>query len=111
MGFLARVFGKRGSGTGASDGADPRWATREPIRVTAIPEEYGWMKAHPCECGGSWSILQQSVGTWPGAAPHMKYDVIEASCERCASRVHFHFLLDTRSPPRPSKPSSPSQKS
>jgi hypothetical protein len=98
MGFLARLFGKKDSSTAASAEVDSRWASQEPIRVTDIPEEYEWMKAHPCECGGAWSPGIQSVGKWPGAPEHMKYDLIEASCERCARRLNFHFLVDTHSP-------------
>jgi hypothetical protein len=98
MGFLARVFGKKGSGTGASARVDSRWASREPFLVMDIPEEYDWIRAHPCDCGGSWSVIQQSIGRWPGAASHMKYDVLEMSCESCARRANFHFLVDTHSP-------------
>jgi hypothetical protein len=98
MGFLARFFGKKGSSAVEPEGVDSRWASREPILVMDIPGEYGWMKAHPCECGGSWSILLQSTGKWPGAASHMKYDVIQASCKGCARRANFHFLVDTHSP-------------
>jgi hypothetical protein len=97
MGFLSRLFEKRGSGTTASAEVDSRWASKEPIRVADIPEEYNWMKAHPCECGGSWSVVQQATGKWPGAPAHMKYDVIETSCKGCARRANFHFLVDTQS--------------
>ncbi len=97
MGFLSRLFGKGGSGAPDS-GVDTRWASQEPIPVTDIPEEYAWMKAHPCECGGSWSVQLQSTGRWPGAPAHMKYDVIETMCGSCARRANFHFLVDTHSP-------------
>jgi hypothetical protein len=98
MGFLSRLFGKNSSGTAGSSDVDSRWASREPIPVTDIPEEYSFMKAHPCECGGGWSILVQSVGKWPGAPAHLKYDVIQASCKSCGRKSNFHFLVDTQSP-------------
>jgi hypothetical protein len=70
--------------------------SREPIPVTKISEEYNWLRAHPCECRGRWSVIQQGSGKLAGAPEHTILDRLEVSCGSCSRKETFLFLLDKR---------------
>jgi hypothetical protein len=85
-------------------------ASQVPIQVSDVKEEYAWLKAHPCECGGSWSLVMQSVGKLPGAPKHVRLDQLEVSCSGCSRQASFLFLVDKQSPRAPEGQKGPSLK-
>ncbi|HEX5753617.1 MAG TPA: hypothetical protein VFZ09_45910 [Archangium sp.] len=88
MGF----FSLKGTG-----GASPRGGPGH-IPVAAVSEEYAWLQDHACECGGAWSLVQQSVSSSPGLPAHLKLDRLEVACDDCGKESVFLFQVDTHSP-------------
>jgi hypothetical protein len=97
MGFLARLFGKEGAGAKGASKDSPRSAPGH-IPVAAVSQEYAWLSDNPCECGGSWSLMSQSVGSSPGLPDHLKLDRLEVACDDCGRESVFVFQVDTHSP-------------
>lgn len=97
MGFFSRLFGKGQPGAKGAVGASPR-AAPGPISVASVLEEYAWLGNHPCECGGRWALVQQSVSSSPGLPEHLKLDRLEVYCSACGRKSVFLFQVDTHSP-------------
>jgi hypothetical protein len=88
MGFLSL----KGSLGGSSRGEPGH------IPVAAVSEEYAWLRDNACECGGAWSLVQQSVSSSPGLPGHLKLDRLEVACDDCGRESVFLFQVDTHSP-------------
>jgi hypothetical protein len=97
MSFLSRLFGTGESGVKESPGASSRGAPGH-IPVAAVSEEYAWLRDNACECGGAWSLVQQSVSSSPGLPEHLKLDRLEVACDDCGRESVFLFQVDTHSP-------------
>jgi hypothetical protein len=97
MRFLARLFGREGAGAKAAAESSPRSAPGH-IPVAAVSQEYAWLRDNPCECGGTWSLVSQSVGSSPELPEHLKLDRLEVACDDCGRESVFLFQVDTHSP-------------
>jgi len=97
MGFLSRLFDRDEPGVKGASGAMPRGDPGH-IAVAAVSEEYAWLRNNPCECGGGWSLVQQSVGSSPALPEHLKLDRLEVACDDCGRESVFLFQVDTHSP-------------
>lgn len=97
MGFLSRLWGQGESGAKGTLGESSRGASGH-IPVAAVSEEYAWLRDNACECGGAWSLVQQSVGSNPDLPEHLKLDRLEVACDDCGRESVFLFQVDTDSP-------------
>lgn len=97
MGFFSRLFGKGESRAKGAAVAAPR-ADPGLIPVASVSEEYAWLGDNTCECGGRWSLVQQSASSSPGFPEHLKLDRLEVACEDCGRQSVFLFQVDTHSP-------------
>jgi hypothetical protein len=78
--------------------AEQQEMMQELISVASVPEEYAWLEANPCECGGRWDLVAQSVTSRPGLPEHLKVDQLEVTCDNCGRMSVYLFQVDTHSP-------------
>jgi hypothetical protein len=63
----------------------------EAVSVTAVPEEYAFIAAHPCPiCSGDWKVRQQELVV---DAEGCSYDRLDVVCRRCKRRQVFLFRV------------------
>jgi hypothetical protein len=74
--------GPRGHHRGVGTTADPR-------RVREVSEEYAWIGANRCACGGVWDVeAQRAFGISGGFV-----DELDVTCEACGVSRTFTFEL------------------
>jgi hypothetical protein len=58
-------------------------------RVREVEEEYAWIAANPCGCGGRWQVhIQHAL-----KAHRAIVDVLAVRCERCGADRTFRFEI------------------
>ena len=87
MGLFARLFGRRQAGTPAG--------AVDVISVDSVREEYEYMEAHKCACGGKWELDMQAARDGP--APGILIDEMNVHCHNCGQKSTFRFTVDTQS--------------
>jgi hypothetical protein len=93
--FLSSIWHclRGGSGGAAASGDPARLDDGEPApdprRVREVAEEYAWIAAHPCDCGGRWQLhIQHAL-----KAHRAIIDVLAVRCERCGADRTFRFEI------------------
>lgn len=62
------------------------------VSVNSIREEYDYIRAHPCECGGAWDRQRQALIFSDEKIP---FDQISVKCHSCARDGEFWFNCST----------------
>lgn len=57
--------------------------------VRSVAEEYMWLAASRCACGGAWRVLRQHALRGPRGI----IDVLDARCASCGGEGSFRFEL------------------
>ncbi len=58
------------------------------IQVHSVAEEYAYVLAHPCTCGGRWRLRMQALLRGPQGR---HYDQLDVECLRCGARKSWLF--------------------
>jgi hypothetical protein len=66
------------------------------MTVESITEEYEYIAAHKCACGGSWAFEMQ--GACHGAEPGTMIDEITVRCSSCSKQNSFRFQVKIQNP-------------
>ena len=74
----------------------PPAAPRITADVPTIEAEYHWMERHPCRCGGTWQLVQQSLHR---EDPPLVIDNLRVRCAVCGRDEQFAFRIDTSGMP------------
>lgn len=63
------------------------------VEVEAPRDEYEWLDAHPCLCGGAWTVLSQRlVHRDSNERGSRMTDRLNVGCNRCG-REKSHFFV------------------
>jgi hypothetical protein len=87
MGIFARLFGKRETGKSAG--------VVDVIAADSVADEYEYMEANKCACGGKWELDIQAARH--GSAPGIMIDQMDVHCSNCGQKHAFRFAVDTQS--------------
>jgi hypothetical protein len=60
------------------------------VQVHSIAEEYAYITAHPCSCGGRWRVTAQAVLK---DTQGRYYDRLDVICRKCGKHRSFSFHL------------------
>jgi hypothetical protein len=57
-------------------------------------EEYLWLEAHPCRCGGRWDLrVQHLVHNGRNERGSRMTDQLDVRCEDCGRDAQFFFVV------------------
>ena len=77
--------------------------TPPPVDVPTVDDEYSYLEARRCACGGAWKLTLQSA--LPDLRdPGLVVDTLEVRCAACGRDERFRFRVRLRVGPRPLGP-------
>lgn len=64
------------------------------VEVEWPREEYEWLEAHPCLCGGAWTVLSQRlVHRDLNERGSRMTDRLNVRCNRCGRETSYFFVV------------------
>lgn len=72
----------------------PARSLEEAIEVASPGEEYEWLQAHPCLCGGDWRLqVQRLVRSEQNERGSRMTDQLDVRCTQCRRTGRFFFVV------------------